>query len=67
MKEHLLEVNGFDEDYVRAGVGEDVDIEWRLKQNGIKLKSIRFGAIVYHLHHDVNYSNDDIKYNLKIF
>lgn len=67
LKEHLLEVNGFDEDYIRAGVGEDVDIEWRLKQNGIKLQSIRFGAIVYHLHHKVNYSGDDVKYNFKLF
>ena len=66
-KKHLIEINGFDEDYVKAGVGEDVDIEWRLKQNGIKLKSIRFGAIVYHLHHKVNYSGDDVRHNFKLF
>ncbi len=66
-KKHLLEINGFDEDYVKAGVGEDIDIEWRFKQNGIKLKSIRFGAIVYHLHHKVNYSGDDVRFNFKLF
>jgi cellulose synthase/poly-beta-1,6-N-acetylglucosamine synthase-like glycosyltransferase len=67
MKKHLMEVNGFDEDYIRAGVGEDVDIEWRLKLMNIKLLSIRYGAIVYHLHHDENYSVDDINYNLQLF
>ena len=67
LKQHLLEINGFDEDYIKAGVGEDVDIEWRLKQNGIKLLSIRFGAIVYHLHHKVNYSGEDVKHNFNLF
>jgi glycosyltransferase involved in cell wall biosynthesis len=54
-KNELLAIGGFDESYVHAGIGEDVDIEWRLKENGIKLLSIRFGAIVYHLHHAENY------------
>ena len=63
MKKHLLAVNGFDEDYVKAGYGEDVDIEWRLKNNGIRLLSVRFGAIVYHLHHKANYSEEDLRFN----
>lgn len=67
LKQNLIEINGFDEDYIKAGVGEDVDIEWRLKQNGIKLLSIRFGAIVYHLHHKVNYSGEDVKNNFNLF
>ena len=67
LKKHLIDVNGFDEDYVKAGVGEDVDIEWRLKQNGIKLQSIRFGAIVYHLHHKINYSGDVVRFNFALF
>lgn len=67
LKKHLVEINGYDEDYIKAGVGEDLDIEWRLKKTGIKLLSIRFGAIVYHLYHKENYSNDDIKYNLALF
>ncbi len=45
---------------MHAGIGEDVDIEWRLKQNGLKLLSIRFGAIVYHLHHKEHYNADDV-------
>ena len=67
LKTHLLEVNGFDEDYIKAGVGEDIDIEQRLKQVGVKLLSIRYSAIVYHLHHNENYSVNDINYNLEIF
>lgn len=67
LKKHLIDINGFDEDYVKAGVGEDVDIEWRLKQNYIKLQSVRFGAIVYHLHHSVNYTGDDVKFNFALF
>jgi GT2 family glycosyltransferase len=50
-KEALLAINGFDEDYVHAGVGEDVDVEWRLLENGLKRKSVKNKAIVYHLHH----------------
>ncbi len=58
-KEDILAVNGFDEDYVAAGVGEDTDIEWRLLKSGIRLKKIKFQAIQYHLHHVENYSSTD--------
>lgn len=54
-KHHLLEINGFDQDYQTAGVGEDVDIEWRLLSKGLQLYSIRFAAIQFHLHHTENY------------
>jgi glycosyltransferase involved in cell wall biosynthesis len=50
-KVDLLKVNGFDEDYSRPGVGEDFDIEWRLKSAGLKMRSIRNRANVYHLYH----------------
>lgn len=55
-KKHLEAINGFDEDYQTAGVGEDVDIEWRLKTKGLKLYSIRFAAIQFHLFHKENYN-----------
>jgi glycosyltransferase involved in cell wall biosynthesis len=63
LKKHLVEVNGFDEDYVRAGVGEDVDIEWRLLAKGIRLQSMKHRAIVYHLYHAAHYSAADLKGN----
>jgi cellulose synthase/poly-beta-1,6-N-acetylglucosamine synthase-like glycosyltransferase len=56
LKKHLVEINGFDEDYITAGVGEDVDIEWRLKAIGVKFKSIRFSALQFHLYHKENYT-----------
>jgi len=58
LKKHVVEINGYDEDYVTAGVGEDVDIEWRLVAGGVKLQSMKHRAIVYHLHHSAHYSPD---------
>lgn len=58
LKQHVVEINGYDEDYVTAGVGEDVDIEWRLIANGVRLQSMKHRAIVYHLHHAAHYSPD---------
>lgn len=62
-KKHLLAVNGFDMDYVFAGVGEDVDIEWRLKAMGIKTISMKNKAIVYHIYHPKTYSEEKVKSN----
>jgi len=58
LKRHVVEINGYDEDYITAGVGEDVDIEWRLVAGGIKLQSMKHRAIVYHLYHSAHYSPD---------
>ena len=63
-KNEIVAINGFDEDYITAGVGEDSDIEWRLKKNGIQLISIRFSATEYHLHHPLNYSDTDVNIGL---
>ncbi|CAL2064411.1 glycosyltransferase [Tenacibaculum sp. 190524A05c] len=65
-KKHLIDVNGFDEDYIRAAVGEDTDIEWRLKRNGIGSKSMKNKAIVYHLHHERSYSNEGVEKNREL-
>lgn len=62
-KQHLIAINGYDEDYIRAGVGEDDDIEWRLKENGLQKKSMKNKAIVYHLHHPRTYSNEGVDKN----
>jgi GT2 family glycosyltransferase len=66
LRSHLENVNGFDEDYIGAGVGEDVDVEWRLKVNGVRLKSMKHRAIVYHLHHPRAYSLRDEARNYKL-
>jgi len=54
----LKEVNGFDEDYKTAGIGEDVDIEWRLKKLGHRLFYLKHLSIVYHLNHKVHYNSE---------
>jgi len=50
-KKDLVSINGFNEDYQEAGTGEDTDIDWRLKQAGVKSRNIKFLAIEYHLYH----------------
>lgn len=50
-KKLLMAVNGFDENYEGPGIGEDQDIEWRLRLYGAKMKSIKNLAIQYHLYH----------------
>ncbi|MDR1584320.1 MAG: glycosyltransferase [Prevotellaceae bacterium] len=59
LREHIFSVNGFDEDYTRASVGEDLDINWRLKAQGMSMKSMKNRAIVYHLYHASNYNDSD--------
>lgn len=62
-KQHLIAINGFDEDYVRAGVGEDDDVEWRLKETGLNKKSMKNKAIVYHLYHPRTYTSEGVDKN----
>lgn len=47
-KKDLLAVNGFDNQYEVAGVGEDTDIEYRLTENGVKIKNIFYRATMLH-------------------
>ena len=65
-RQDLIDVNGFDEDYVFAGVGEDVDVEWRLIKNGLTKKSVKNKAIVYHLYHKRWYQTEKERENFKM-
>lgn len=52
IEKSLLEaINGFDERYEGPGLGEDSDVEYRLSLLGVKFKSVRNFAILYHLYH----------------
>lgn len=64
-KKQLLDINGFDNDYILAGVGEDVDVEWRLLKSGLQEKSIKNKAIVYHIYHPKVYSEEGVKHNFE--
>jgi GT2 family glycosyltransferase len=50
-KNLIEKVNGFDEDYTGPGIGEDTDIEYRLRLVSAEFESLRNLAIVYHLFH----------------
>jgi GT2 family glycosyltransferase len=58
-KEALIAINGFDEDYVRPAVGEDIDLTWRFIGLGYNLFSVRNYAVQYHLHHRENWSSQE--------
>ena len=51
-KSDILKINGFDERYEGPSVGEDSDIQYRLELIGIKIKSLKYIAIQYHLYHN---------------
>jgi cellulose synthase/poly-beta-1,6-N-acetylglucosamine synthase-like glycosyltransferase len=50
-REHMLAINGFDEEYDGPGFGEDTDIQFRLALLGLRFVSLRYSAIQYHMHH----------------
>ena len=73
-KKLMERINGFDEDYKGAGIGEDTDIEYRLRLINVKFESVRNLAIVYHLYHtktieesnNYNYFHNHVK-NSEVF
>ncbi|RQW61726.1 glycosyltransferase [Vibrio viridaestus] len=50
-KEDIISVNGFNNLYEVASIGEDTDIEYRLVKTGKKIKNIFFQANILHLVH----------------
>ena len=52
-KSDFLKVNGYNEDFVGWG-SEDVELELRFKNLGLRRKNLKFGAIQYHLYHPEN-------------
>jgi GT2 family glycosyltransferase len=57
-KELLEKINGFDENYIGPGIGEDSDIEYRLRLAGAEFYSLRYLAILYHLYHRATKEED---------
>jgi glycosyltransferase involved in cell wall biosynthesis len=50
-KELIEKINGFDENYIGPGIGEDSDVEFRLRLAGAKFETLRNLAILFHLYH----------------
>ncbi len=65
-RQSIMAINGFNEDYIFPSIGEDEDIDWRLRAIGCKFISVRNRAIVYHLHHKSNWDSSDRNRNLVI-
>jgi cellulose synthase/poly-beta-1,6-N-acetylglucosamine synthase-like glycosyltransferase len=63
LREQILRVNGFDED---CTIVDDADIDWRLKAIGLRMECLKNRAIVYHLHHNSNYTAEDALLNANI-
>lgn len=51
-REDLERVNGFNEEYVSIGTGEDSDIDWRLTASGCENYDVKHLAPLFHLYHD---------------
>lgn len=54
-RDTLLKVNGFNEEFEAAGIGEDSDLDWRLRRIGVRFKNIKYTAIQWHLYHPRGY------------
>jgi len=66
-REDILDINGFNEEYTTASVGEDTDIEYRLKLNGCIMTPTRNLTNVIHLYHKITYNVEDNTQSNKIF
>lgn len=53
MKADLVAINGFDERYTAPTFGEDSDVEFRLRLNGIKIIPVLNIAVTYHCYHQL--------------
>ena len=63
-KQDLIAINGFNEDYIYPGTGEDTDVDWRLRRIGVELVNIKFSGIQYHLYHVRTYNRSDINQDI---
>ncbi len=66
-KKDLLDINGFDEDYKNPSVGEDTDLEFRLRGIDCTIKPTRNLTNVIHLYHKNKYSDTDHQQCIQIF
>ncbi len=57
-KKDMTDINGFDESYGETAIPDDMDWEWRFQASGVRLKSCKNAAIIYHLDHKVHNRGD---------
>ena len=59
-KSDMLKINGYDEGYGESSVGDDTDLEWRFKAIGLKFKSAKNVANMFHLYHGRGSRNEEL-------
>ena len=65
-KKDMLAINGYDESYEGTAVGDDTDLQWRFKKLGLKLKSCKMLANVFHLYHNRKHREVDASREIKL-
>jgi glycosyltransferase involved in cell wall biosynthesis len=60
-RKDFLEVNGYNEDFEGWG-REDSDLVIRMGNKGILAKRLRYGGIIFHIHHKIN-SKHNLEHN----
>lgn len=63
-KKFLEEINGFNEEYESPGLGEDTDIDWRLKAQNRITVSVKFRATLFHLYHPRIYTVSNVNFEI---
>ncbi|NLM98912.1 MAG: hypothetical protein GX170_02695 [Campylobacteraceae bacterium] len=55
-KQDIVNINGYNEELDGSALGTDTDLEWRFLASGLKIKSVRLIANVFHLYHQLNHN-----------
>lgn len=65
-KKDMLKINGIDEDMLGGPAVDDTDIQWRLEAIGLKLKTCKYSANLFHLDHPRSDRREEHIKNIKI-
>jgi len=57
-RENILEINGFDESYEETAIPDDIDLQWRFRENGQTIYSCKNVANMFHLDHKIHDRGD---------
>jgi glycosyltransferase involved in cell wall biosynthesis len=57
-RDDMIAINGFDESYGESAVSDDMDLDWRFRAYGLKLRSCKNAANVMHLYHTAHDRGD---------
>lgn len=66
-KSDITAINGFDESYGATPLADDTDIQWRFEACGLKLKTCKMAANIFHLYHKQKSSGTPEKEGLLMY